>query len=110
MFDKEQEQIRPGSIEDYASERYFYDIDFEALKAEKLQQDPDFVFDPEIEKWFGENVETWLFDPIDTIISTFTMTNPVKLKTVEAISEKNLNYLSLYISCLLYTSDAADEL
>ena len=40
-----------------------------------MQQDPDFVFDPEIEKimkevdeqyiekWFGENVETWLFDP-----------------------------------------------
>ncbi len=104
MFDKEQEQIRPGSIEDYASERYFYDIDFEALKAEKLQQDPDFVFDPEIEKWFGENVETWLFDPIDTIISTFTMTNPVKLKTVEAISEKNLNYLSLYISLQMIRS------
>lgn len=116
VFDKEQEQIRPGSIEDYASERYFYDIDFEALKAEKLQQDPDFVFDPEIEKimkevdeqhiekWFGENVETWLFDPIDTIISTFTMTNPVKLKTVEAISEKNLNYLSLYISLQMIRS------
>ena len=110
VFDKEKEQIRPGSIEDYASERYFYDIDFEALKADKMQQNPNFVFDPEIEKimkemdqqhiekWFGENVETWLFDPIDTIISTFVMTNSAKLNVTEVISEKNLNYLSLYIS------------
>ena len=116
VFDKEKEQIRPGSIEDYASERYFYDIDFEALKADKMQQDPDFVFEPEIEKimkevdeqhiekWFGENVETWLFDPIDTIISTFVMSNPAKLNVTEVISEKNLDYLSLYISLQIIRS------
>lgn len=116
VFDKEKEQIRPGSVEDYASERYFYDVDFESLKADKLKEDPDFVFDPEIEKimkeideqhienWFGENVETWLFDPIDSIISTFTMSNPKKLNTIEALSEKDMNYLSLYISIQLIRS------
>lgn len=116
VFDKEKEQIRPGSVEDYASERYFYDVDFESLKADKLKEDPDFVFDPEIEKimkeideqhienWFGENVETWLFDPIDSIISTFTMSNPEKLNTIEALSEKDMNYLSLYISIQLIRS------
>ena len=116
VFDKEKEQIRAGSVEDYASERYFYDVDFESLKADKLKEDPDFVFDPEIEKimkeideqhienWFGKNVETWLFDPIDSIISTFIMSNPKKLNTIEALSEKNMDYLSLYISIQLIRS------
>ena len=116
VFDKATEQVRPGSIENYASERYFYEVDFEALKADKLKEDPDFIFDPEIEKimkevdeqhiekWFGSNVETWLFDPIEFIISTFTMTNPEKLNSIEVLSEKNLDFLSLYISIQLIRS------
>ena len=46
----------------------------------------------------------WLFDPIDTIISTFVMSNPAKLNVTEVISEKNLDYLSLYISLQIIRS------
>lgn len=110
VFDKEKEQVRSGSIENYASERYFYDVDFEALKKDKLEQDPNFMFDPEIEeimkevdqqhieKWFGENVETWLFDPIEKIISTYVMTNPQKLEIVDVVQDTDLDYLSLYMA------------
>lgn len=85
VFDKEKTEKRPGNVGDYACERYFYDVDFDTLKREKLEQDPDFKFNPEIEQimqtidvqhiehWFGQNVETWLFDPIDKIISTYVM-------------------------------------
>ena len=70
-------------------------------KLKKIMKEVD---EQHIEKWFGENVETWLFDPIDTIISTFVMTNPAKLNVTEVISEKNLDYLSLYISLQIIRS------
>jgi hypothetical protein len=41
VFDKEKMKKRPGNVGDYACERYFYDVDFDALKREKLEQDPD---------------------------------------------------------------------
>lgn len=116
VFDKEKNQVRPGSIEDYASERYFYDVDFEALKADKLKRDPDFVFDPEIEelmkevdeqhieKWFGDNVETWLFDPIDKVISSYVMANPQNIEKIEALDDNDLCFLSLYITLQMVRS------
>lgn len=116
VFDKEKTQVRPGSIEDYASERYFYDVDFEALKADKLKQDPDFVFDPEIEefmkevdeqrieKWFGDNVETWLFDPIDKVISSYVMANPQNIEKFEVLDDNDLNLLALYITIQMVRS------
>ncbi|MDY2595827.1 MAG: DUF4238 domain-containing protein [Oliverpabstia sp.] len=116
VYDKEQRKNRPGSIEDYASERYFYDVDFEALKQEKLEQDPDFQFDPEIEKfmkevdeqyiekWFAENVETWLFDPIDKIITKFVMSNPSTLTVQEVLDDLELNSLALYMAIQIVRS------
>ena len=50
MFDKEKTEKRPGNVGDYACERYFYDVDFDALKREKMEQDSDFEFDPEMER------------------------------------------------------------
>ena len=82
-------------------------MDFEALKADKLKQDPDFVFDPEIEefmkevdeqhieKWFGDNVETWLFDPIDKVISSYVMANPQNIEKFEVLDDNDLNLLAV---------------
>lgn len=116
VFDKEKKQARPGSIEDYACERYFYDIDFEALKADKLKRDPDFAFAPEIEKfmetvdeqhiekWLGDNVENKLFDPIEKIITASVMVNPQKIETIEVLGENDLNNLALYIAIQIVRS------
>lgn len=34
VFDKEKAEKRPGNVENYACERFFYDVDFEALNRE----------------------------------------------------------------------------
>lgn len=110
VYDKEKKQERPGNINDYACERFFYDIDFDALKKEILEQDPDFEFDPEIEKllqeideqhiehWFGENIETWLFNPLDKVSTLYTMTNPKILNSIDVLSDENMNYISLFLA------------
>lgn len=110
VYDKEKKQKRPGNIGDYACERYFYDVDFDALKEEVLQENPEFIFDSEIEEiiqnidkqhiehWFGQNVETWLFNPINSIITTYTMCNPQKVDTVSVLTDMEMNYLSLYMT------------
>ena len=110
VYDKEKKQQRPGNINDYACERFFYDVDFDALKNEILEQEPDFKFDPEMEKllkeideqhiehWFGQNVETWLFDPLDKISTLYTMSNPQILNSIEVLSAKNMNYISLFLA------------
>ena len=35
--------------------------------------------------------------------------NPLKAKGIESVDYKDVETLRLFISCLLYTSDAADE-
>lgn len=109
-YDKQKKEQRAGSVDDYASERFFYDVDFGALKQEILERDPDFQFDSEmeqllkevdeqhIEHWFAENVETWLFDPIDKIISSYTMCNPQQLKSISVIDDYSRASLSIYVA------------
>lgn len=116
VFDKEKTEKRPGNVGDYACERYFYDVDFDALKREKLEQDPDFEFDPEmeqvmqtidvqhIEHWFGQNVETWLFDPINKIISTYVMANPKNIENMVAMTDDDMNHISLYLAIQMIRS------
>lgn len=109
-YDKEKKQQRPGNVGDYACERYFYDVDFEALKKDVLEENPEIVFDSEIEEiienldkqhlehWFGQNIETWLFNPIDRIITTYTMCNPQKIDTVPVLTDMDMNCLSIYMA------------
>lgn len=110
VYDKEKTQKRPGNVSDYACERFFYDVDFEALKQDKLAEEPDFKFAPEIEEamktidiqhiehWFGNNVETWLFNPISKITSTYVMANPNMMDELLVLSEDDMNYISLYLA------------
>ena len=50
IYDKELDKTRNGNVEDYASERYFYDIDFEKIKEDVIKKDPNFKIDPEIQE------------------------------------------------------------
>lgn len=116
VYDKEKAQKRSGNIGDYASERYFYDVDFEELKKEVLEHNPDFRMEPEIENlmaevdeqhiehWFGQNVETWLFEPISKVITTYTMANAESLGKMQILSDDNMDYLSLYLAIQLVRS------
>lgn len=110
VYDKEKKERRPGNVDDYACERFFYDVDFEALKKEFFESNPDFEYDPEmeellkeideqhIEHWFAENVETWLFDPIDKIISFYTMCNHQNINNVLVIDDSIRVFLSIYLA------------
>lgn len=109
-YDKEKKQQRPGSISDYACERFFYDVDFDELRADILAENPEFEFDPEmddlinsldkqhIEHWFGQNIETWLFNPIEKIITSYIMCNPQNIDSVQVLSDAEMNYLSIYLA------------
>lgn len=115
-FDKEKNESRPGNVDDYACERFFYDVDFEAINADIIAHDPTFKFDPEIEKelesldvqhlehWFGNHVETWLFDPIEKIINIFTMCNPKALPTMNVLTENAMDHIALYMAIQILRS------
>lgn len=110
VFDKEKMKPRPGNVSDYACQRYFYDVDFLALKKDISEKDPNFSFDPiideqiqllgdqHIEHWFAENVEDWLFDPIDKIVTTYTMYTPAHIESVPVLTEMEMSCLSLYMA------------
>lgn len=110
VYDKEKNEPRPGNVGNYACERFFYDVDFNAINQEILEINPEYTIDPEIERfiheideqhlehWFGQNVETWLFDPLDKIITRFVMTNPKILKSIDVLSEEDMDYISLYLA------------
>ena len=110
VYDKEKSQQRSGNVGDYACERFFYDIDFGKLREDIIEKDPEFEFDSEtdeiiqsideqyIEHWFGENVEAWLFNPIDSIISSYAMCNPQKINSVSVLTEIEMDHLSMYIA------------
>ena len=109
-YDKVKTEPRAGNINDYASERFFYDIDFNALMKELLEQNPQCQFDPQVEQmlketdeqylehWFGDNVETWLFDPIEKIIMLYTMSNPKRLNIVQVLTDAEMDHISLYLA------------
>lgn len=110
VFDKEKEQRRPGNVEQYASERYFYDVDFEALRNDVESKNPDFAFDPEMDKlmkeidpqhlehFFAQNVETYLFDPIPQVITSYVMFNPDKRLQIEILNDDQMNKISMYLA------------
>ena len=110
VYDKEKKQTRPGNIGDYACERFFYDVDFEAIEKELIEVMPDYKFDSEvteflqqadeqhIEHWFGQNVETWLFDPLEKILMLFTMSNPNNINSMVVLDELDMNLISLYLA------------
>ena len=81
-----------------------------------MEHNPDFRMEPEIENliaevdeqhiehWFGQNVETWLFEPISKVITTYTMANPESIGEIQILTDDNMNYLSLYLAIQLLLS------
>lgn len=116
VFDKELNEARSGNVTDYASERYFYDVDFQKLKEDILRDKPDFEFDPEMEKimqeidpqhmehFFADKIESYLFDAVANIIAKYTMTNTNKLLETEVFGEYDIPKISLYLTYQLVRS------
>lgn len=111
VFDKAKTEIRSGSIEDYACERYFYDVDFDSIRHDQKKENQLFEF-PEsikesikamdqqhIEHFYGNTVETTLFNPIKKIINQFVMCNPKCINHI--LNEKEMDDLSLYVAIQL---------
>ena len=51
-----------------------------------------------IEHFFAENVETFLFDSVAQITSTYMMANPVRLLEMEILNDEQMDKISLYLA------------
>lgn len=110
VFDKEKAEVRTGSIEDYACERYFYDVDFESIMHDQKEENQLYEFPKEVEEslqnidlqhiehFYGNTVETTLFSPVKKKITQFVMCNPLRLDQLPVLTEKEMNDPSLYIA------------
>lgn len=57
-----------------------------------------------IEHWFGQNVETWLFNPISKIISTYVMANSKNIENIVTMTDDDMNHISLYLAIQMIRS------
>lgn len=54
--------------------------------------------------WFGQNVETWLFNPISKIISTNVMANSKNIENIVTMTDDDMNHISLYLAIQMIRS------
>jgi hypothetical protein len=109
VFDKEKIQTRENqNIDSVASERFFYDVDFELLLKEAKEEgadiEPEFVElikevnKQEMEHTFATKVETTMFDPIAEIVTTYTMTQSSAYPNIYVIPENKRAIVAYYLS------------
>ncbi|MED4761317.1 DUF4238 domain-containing protein [Priestia megaterium] len=109
IFDKMKAEIRANqNVENYASERYFYDVDFDGLLQEaKLEGhivDPkmaaliDKVDKQHLENIFAEKVETKMYDPFDRIITKYILTPTSMHQKVSVITEEDRATIAYYLA------------
>ncbi|MEK5489045.1 DUF4238 domain-containing protein [Lysinibacillus sp. FSL M8-0355] len=109
IFDKEKQEIREKqNVENYASERYFYDVDFNKLleeaKSEGITIEEEIEdLTNEVDKQYLENVfatkvETAMFNPFDNIITKYTLTPSNVYKNVEVVPEKDKATIAYYLA------------
>lgn len=99
VFDKSKNEIRlKQPIDNIASQRFFYDIDFKKINREmedKVIHIPDEIkdyvlnFDKQYleKKWFSEIVEPLLIKSINNIESTYNLVNDDKLYEIDVIND-----------------------
>ncbi len=109
IFDKEKQQIRENqNIENYASERFFYDVDFEELLKEaeaegitidnEMQELTNVVDKQHLENVFATKVETTMYDPFENIVASHTMTPKDAYTKKLIIPEENKAKIAYYLS------------
>lgn len=122
VFDKEKVEIRVNqNIDRVASERFFYDVDFEELikEAEKegIDIDPEYkklieqVDKQTIENTFASKVETTMFDPLAEILTIYTMTQKKAYPHVTVIPDSKRPVIAYYLSLqLMRTKEYREKL
>jgi hypothetical protein len=109
VFDKEKLEIRVNqNIEGVASERFFYDVDFDEIIKEaeeegiKIEQEymslVKQVDRQTIEHTFATKVETTMFDPIAEIVTTYTMIQKKAYINSFVIPESKRAIIAYYLS------------
>lgn len=109
IFDKEKQESREKqNVENYASERYFYDVDFNKLLEEaksegitieeEIENLTNQVDKQYLENVFATKVETTMYNPFDNIITKYTLTPPNVYKNVEVVPEKEKATIAYYLA------------
>ncbi|WP_100334124.1 DUF4238 domain-containing protein [Bacillus alkalisoli] len=109
IFDKEKQESRENqNVENYASERYFYDVDFHKLleeaKAEGITIEDgiedltDKVDKQHLENVFATKVETTMFDPFENIITKYTLTPANMYTKVQVVPEEDKAIIAYYLA------------
>ncbi len=110
IFDKVKNQVRANqNVENYASERYFYDVDFDELideaKEEGLSIDNEIIeLTKEVDKQhlehvFANNVETSMYNPFDKIIASYIMTPKIAYTNKNVIqAEEDRATIAYYLA------------
>ncbi|MFD1735013.1 DUF4238 domain-containing protein [Bacillus salitolerans] len=109
IFDKEKQESRENqNVENYASERYFYDVAFHKLleeaKAEGITIEDgiedltDKVDKQHLENVFATKVETTMFDPFENIITKYTLTPANMYTKVQVVPEEDKATIAYYLA------------
>ena len=109
VFDKVTSKARYNqNIENIASERYFYDVNFEELIEEAIQEGIDIPRDKldeiksvdvqSMEKILSETEESVFFNPIGKIITSYIMSNPNNLENIIAIIDSDRPMIAYYLA------------
>ncbi|MGM7683194.1 DUF4238 domain-containing protein [Cytobacillus sp. Hm23] len=109
IFDKEKQESRENqNVENYASERYFYDVDFNELlvqaESEGINIDDEIkvltnkVDKQHLENVFATKVETTMFDPFEKIISKYTLTPANMYKKVQVVPDEDKVTIAYYLA------------
>lgn len=108
IFDKVKIEKRENqNIENYASERFFYDINFEALKKDADEEGlviPEYdelikkIDMQETEHAFALRAETTMFDPISQIVSLYIMSQKIAYPNLSVIPEDKKYVVAYYLA------------
>ncbi|SHH24142.1 DUF4238 domain-containing protein [Clostridium grantii] len=122
IFDKEKAQIRYNqNVESIASERFFYDVNFETLIKEAEEEEIDIeqeyidlvnhVDKQTIEHTFATKVETTMFNPIAEIVTSYIMLKKEAYLYTSVIHESKKPTIAYYLSLqLIRTKEFREKL
>lgn len=106
VYNKQQKKSYPASINDIASERYFYDIDFTGVLSEDdlkkfglSECDPKHIDDEQfIENFFANQIEDDFKIRLSQVIDRINKMNPWEIKNCYFLSEVDKFHLSFHLA------------
>lgn len=96
------------NVENYGSEKFFYDVDFQELIKEakseghsidpKIEKLSEIVNKQHLENVFATKVETKMFDPFENIITSYVLTPKEAYAIKNVIPEEHRVTIAYYLS------------